>query len=415
MDMVDEILARIDYLLQLHHYSLLVFMAIIPAIQSMSLLGKWEVIGHWMQRMYREIDGTHEIMVAQVSLVRSMHQWLHSWLPLANISLPLVMDGPFVSLQKSLQHVQLSRNVGTIPEGAEDDPGGDSPLAFQEMEVAAVRKASRQEIEETQMVLRVMANMHSPGEAASSTAAARRRSIAYFSSFSAAENLYATALFFLRPDRPAVAPETLPRNSLSSTLPSALEQWTKTLPLTIARFISHCGVSVESLGIQLLAMWFIHHPLRGDCSQNEKETHHDAEVMFRSAAGHLVHFTVNFVHRVTSSNKQAAHQEKSILHAHGSEVIFTSPAPIADAIFLANLVFTVAMLQPLQLRCSLINECLLGTGTPFQLSLIKLIQDETPEGSIADNLRISCAFLFSKLESLMCFTQRSTEPVVPCP
>jgi hypothetical protein len=412
-DMVDAILARIDYLLQLHNYSLLVFMAIVPAIHAMALLGNWEVIGQWIQRMYQEIDEAHEIMVAQISLVRSLHQWLSNWLPLANISLPLVIGDPAISLQKPIQHPQMSRNVSTIPEGFEDDPGSEGTPQLQEGDAVAapVRKASRQEMEETHLVLRIMANMHSPGETASTAAARRRSSIAYFSSSISSENLYTTALFFLRPDRPAVAPETLPKNSMSSTLSTALEQWNKALPPTIARFISHCGISVESLGIQLLAMWFIHTPLHSDSSHHDRESHREAEGVFRSAAGHLVSFAVNFVDQVHVSS-HSAHQEKS---KPPGDAMAANPTLKADSLFLANLVFTVAMLQPLRTRCSLIDECLLGTGTPFQQSLLKLVQSErSAESTISDKLRASCAFLFNKLESLL-LSNSASEPVFPGP
>ena len=133
---------------------------------------------------------------------------------------------------------------------------------------------------------------------------------------------------------------------------SALEQWSRALPPTIARFVSHCGLAVESLGLQLLAMWMIHHAPVAALSAADAERHKEADAAFRVATAHIVHFATAFVTRITAS-------------AGG-------PPSLLDAAMLANLVLTFSMLQPLRRGCALIDEVLLGEQVPFRHTLQQL-------------------------------------------
>eukprot|EP01033_Poteriospumella_lacustris_P014815 gene14814-10594_t len=146
---------------------------------------------------------------------------------------------------------------------------------------------------------------------AATTAHRRRSSIANFSSFLTTEDLFVTF-------------STAPLHGA--------------LPPTIARFLSNCGLAVESLGLQLLAMWMIHHAPVAALSAADAERHKEADAAFRVATAHIVHFATAFVTRITASAT-------------------------------ANLVLTFRMLRPLRKGCALIEEVLLGEQVPFRHTL----------------------------------------------
>lgn len=342
LDLVDAVVARVEHQLELHGFSVLMFIATLPAISALVLLERWELVARWIERMYQSIDQTHEIMAAEISLIRAMRQWLHAWLPLAGVLLPPLNLAPMVTVQPLPLHAARPGDVQTIKEGEEEDRDGDAADEGK-------RRASKQEADEAQLVLQVLTTMQIGADHGAATTAHRRRSsIANFSSFLTTEDLFVTALFFLRPDRPAAAPEMLPRSSAS-----ALEQWSRALPPTIARFVSHCGLAVESLGLQLLAMWMIHHAPVAALSAADAERHKEADAAFRVATAHIVHFATAFVTRITAS-------------AGG-------PPSLLDAAMLANLVLTFSMLQPLRRGCALIDEVLLGEQVPFRHTLQQLL------------------------------------------